>query len=76
MSRTDVHRPYHVQQADPYERHRWYRFQSDSTVAPTLVPTYRTCNCTVRGCSGGEWRRGERRRDRHTWRRRLDRDQL
>lgn len=69
MSRTDVHRPHHVQQADPYERHRWYRFQSDSTAAPTLVPTYRTCNCTVPGCSGNVWRREERRRDRHGWRR-------
>lgn len=68
MSRTDVHRPYHVQQADPHERHRWYRFQTRSTGAPELVPTYRTCGC--RACSGCRWHYTNR----HDWRRQLRRD--
>jgi len=76
MSRTDVHRPYHVQQADPHERHRWYRFQTWSTEPPVLVPVYRTCNCTVRGCSNREWRRAERRKARHGWREQLRRGRL
>lgn len=74
MSRTDVHRPYHVQQADPHERHRWYRFQTWATEAPELVPTYRTCNCPV--CNGHGWRRTDRRKARRGWRRALDRGQL
>lgn len=75
MSRTDTHRPHHVQQADPYERHRWYRFQSVSTGRPELIPIYRTCNCRVPGCSGSLRRREQRRRDRHTWRARLQREE-
>lgn len=67
MSRTDVHRPHQVQQADPYERHRWYRFQSWPTELPELWPTYRTHNCRV--CYGCAPRRAERRRDRHEARR-------
>ena len=39
MSRTDVHRPWRVQEADPYERHRWYRYQDE------MWPLYKTCRC-------------------------------
>jgi hypothetical protein len=67
MSRTDVHRPWQVQQADWHERHRWYRFQSWPTELPELMPTYRTHNCV--SCNDTTWKRQERRRERHGWRR-------
>lgn len=70
MSRTDVHRPHRVQQADPFERHRWRRFPAWPTDPPELIPTYRTHNC--RACNDTTWKRQARRRDRHGWRRRLD----
>jgi len=74
MSRTDTHRPYAVQQADPYGRHRWRRLQERGTEPPVLIPMYRTCNCTVPGCSNHDQYRAERRRDRHTWRQRMWRE--
>lgn len=65
MSRTDVHRPYLVQVADPYNRHRFYRFQAWSTQPPELVPIYRVCGCRM--CTGHHWNREDRRRSRHQW---------
>lgn len=49
MSRTDVHRPWSVQEADPYERHRWYRFDGGK------MPLYQICGCPM--CT---WRYGRR----------------
>jgi hypothetical protein len=69
VSRTDVHRPWRVQQTDWHERHRWYRFQSWPTEPPELIPTYRTHNCVT--CNDTTWARQERRRDRHRARRDL-----
>lgn len=63
MSRTDVHRPWRVQAADPYNRHRLRRHQAWSTEPPILVPLYNTCGCP--GCSARDWRRAERRRERY-----------
>ena len=65
MSRTDVHRPWHVQEADPYERHRWYRFAvyPDKVV---LMPTYQICGCFM--CTGRQARRRQRKQERVAWR--------
>lgn len=60
MSRTDRHRPWVVQKADPYERHRWYRSWSGE-----LYPAYRCCTCKHWYCWNGAVYRQERRRDRH-----------
>lgn len=74
MSRTDVHRPWPVQRDDPDNRHRLRRFQMWAMREPELVPLYNTCGCPM--CGGKHFRREERRRDRHTWRQRLDRGHL
>lgn len=73
MSRTDVHRPWRVQAADPYERHRWRRFHTWPTELPELIPMYRTHNCV--SCNDTTWARQARRRDRHRARRDLRREQ-
>lgn len=72
MSRTDVHRPAHVQLADPYNRHRVRHFQAWPRSEPILVPLYQICGCSM--CSGQDERRALRRRERHGWRRQLYRD--
>jgi len=64
MSRTDVHRPWNVQVADPYNRP--YRIYC-SWVDPVPYFTFATCGCYL--CKGD--RRGDRRRGRHTTKRRL-----
>lgn len=74
MSRTDVHRPWPVQQNDPHNRHRLRRFQTWSTELPELVPLYNVCGCP--GCTARVWRHQQRRRDRYAWKRQLRRDQL
>lgn len=78
MSRTDVHRPWRVQAADPHNRHRLYRTQPYGIITAlhgpevVLAPLYNTCGCPM--CSGRYHRREQRRRDRHTWRARLRRE--
>lgn len=62
MSRTDVHRPWAVQVADPYNRHRLYR-QQRWPWEHVLVPTYVTCGCNM--CTGRPWLRRARRQERH-----------
>lgn len=69
MSRTDVHRPWLIQAADPYNRHRLRRFQTWGTEPPELVPLYNVCGCPI--CGGHYWRREERRRQRHGARREI-----
>lgn len=64
MSRTDRHRPWRVQKADPYERHRWYRSWSGE-----LYPAYRCCTCKHWYCWMGAVYQQERRRERHQARR-------
>lgn len=61
MSRTDVHRPYHVQVNDPYNRHRVRRFQAWPMQEPVLILTYQVCGCWM--CGGDK--KGDRRRSRH-----------
>lgn len=60
MSRTDVHRPWHVQVADPYNRHRLRRHAYWPALGMEWVPLYSICSCWM--CHG--WR-GDQRRDRH-----------
>lgn len=62
MSRTDVHRPYRVQVADPYARKHFYLFQSWPH-RHELWPLRNTCGCRL--CTGHHGRRAERRRERH-----------
>lgn len=57
MSRTDRHRPYWVQVADPFEQ-GFYWFDQRK------VFTFRDCNCTMYGCCGS-WRKPENRKRRH-----------
>lgn len=72
MSRTDVHRPWRVQVADPHNRHPLYRFQ----VYPSrpdgveLMP-WKNIGCGYRMCTGHFVRRWERRRERHQTKRAL-----
>ena len=66
MSRTDVHRPWPVQMADPYNRHRLFAFHTWSTEEPELLPLYCTCGCPM--CTGRYGRRLRRRQERVTWR--------
>lgn len=61
MSRTDVHRPWSVQEADPYERHRWYRSDIGN-----FLPVYQTCGCWM--CTGRPWRKLGHRQVRVIWR--------
>ncbi len=67
MSRTDVHRPPAVQQADPHNRHLFYRFAAWHD-RMELTP-WRNLFCGCRLCSGHYWRRAERRRERYEGRR-------
>lgn len=65
MSRTDVHRPWRVQVADPYSRHLFYRYamwpwQMD------LTPI--VCLCGCRMCTGHYSRKQARRQERVEWR--------
>jgi hypothetical protein len=60
MSRTDVHRPWEVQANDPYERHRWYRYDG------TKLPTYQTCGCQL--CTWQFGRKLGRKQERVLWR--------
>lgn len=65
MSRTDVHRPWPVQIADPHDRHLFRRHQAYPARVDgvELVPLRNLCGCRM--CTGHFWRRWERRRERH-----------
>ncbi len=69
MSRTDVHRPYPVQLADPFNRHLLYRFQ----IWPweVALTSYRNLACGCQVCTGQPWRKAARRRERAWTRRQL-----
>lgn len=63
MSRTDVHRPWAVQVADPHNRHLLRRYQAwPWQVELTPIRNF-TCGCKM--CTEQDWRRQERRRSRH-----------
>lgn len=68
MSRTDVHRPWHVQVTDPYNRHRLFAHQSwwCRTEGLELLPLYSACGCVM--CTGRYQRRLGRRQERVIWR--------
>lgn len=69
MSRTDVHRPWSVQTADPYNRHllRQYGWFRDEP----LITSYRNLGCGCTLCTGQPGRKRARRQERHTTRRAL-----
>ncbi len=65
MSRTDVHRPWRVQVADPYSRHLFYRYavwpwQMGVTSIVSL------CGCKM--CTGQPGRKLARKQERVQWR--------
>lgn len=63
MSRTDVHRPYQIQLNDPYNRHLVYRYPMYSDRSG--LATFKNLGCGCPLCTGRDWRRLERRVDRH-----------
>ena len=66
MSRTDVHRPWRVQIADPHNRHI-LRVYGDWNGEP-LVTSHRNIGCGCHLCTGQPWRKFDNRRERTTWR--------
>lgn len=68
MSRTDVHRPWRVQIADPHNRHLLYRHQAWPWQTE-LTFFKNMCGCKM--CTGHDWRRQERRRNRREAKRAL-----
>lgn len=69
MSKTDVHRPWAVQLADPYNRHLFYRLQ----IWPWehgLIP-FKNIGCGCPMCTGHHQRKAIRRAERHQARRDL-----
>lgn len=67
MSRTDVHRPWPVQVADPHNRHRFYRFASWPDRVE-LVPV-KNFGCGCKMCTGQLGRKLSHRQERTWWRR-------
>lgn len=62
MSRTDRHRPYHVQADDPYEQRKyWFPDRQFSR----WVFTFRECNCRQWYCCATEPNKAARRSLRH-----------
>lgn len=81
MSRTDVHRPWNVQIADPTNRHLLYRFATWPD-RMELIP-WRNIGCGCRMCTGYYGRKLARSRERVAWRSRrqvilaaVDRDEV
>lgn len=66
MSRTDVHRPWRVQVADPHNRHLLYCHPA----WPWLVAytSFRNLCCGCRLCTGYYWRKQQHGRERAAWR--------
>lgn len=71
MSRTDVHRPHRVQQADPQDRQYWMRSELFGGQPGELWPMRNLCGC--RSCSGQLQRKIEAKRDRAHGRKHLRR---
>jgi hypothetical protein len=69
MSRTDVHRPWQVQLADPHNRHLLYRYPA----WPWQVEwaSYRNLGCGCHLCTGQPGRKRARRQERQGTRRQL-----
>lgn len=70
MSRTDRHRPYRVQEADPQEKRFYWYDTGTPKHGWRKVFTFRACNCRTLHCSGTYWRKMENRRRRHDEKRR------
>lgn len=66
MSRTDVHRPLHLQLSDPHNRHLVYRYPAWPW--QTALASFRNLCCGCKRCTGQAGRKQERRRDRTWWR--------
>lgn len=66
MSRTDAHRPYLVQQADPLSRWLFYWFARYPSHGVELISWKNLCGC--KRCTDQNWRKLSHRRDR-AWRR-------
>lgn len=69
MSRTDVHRPWNVQLADPHNRHLFYRYPAwpwETGLAPIKNIG---CGCSL--CTGQPGRKRARRQERQLTRRDL-----
>jgi hypothetical protein len=64
MSRTDAHRPWQVQEADPLVQD-FYWYWSGSSYGWTKMPLRRTCGCRMPGCSMYHFRRAQNRHRRH-----------
>jgi hypothetical protein len=62
MSRTDRHRPYHVQAEDPYEQDKYWFPDGEFS---RWVVLYRTCCCRQYWCCSTEPNRHHRRSLRH-----------
>ena len=71
VSRTDVHRPWRIQVADPYNRHiirQYGEFKGEP-----LFTSHRNIGCGCPMCTDSYGRREARRRDRHQAKQRLRR---
>lgn len=66
MSRTDVHRPWEVQLADPYDRRLFVQYGYFKG-EPLMMPLRNLCGCRM--CTEYHWRKLERRRQRYAWKR-------
>lgn len=71
LSRTDVHRPWRVQVADPHNRHLFYRYPAWPW--QTELTSFKNLGCGCRLCTQYDWRKQQRRRERYGWRRDLQR---
>jgi hypothetical protein len=69
MSRTDVHRPWNVQTADPHNRHLLRIY--GSWRGEPLVTSFRNLSCGCTLCTGQPGRKRARRQERHLTRRAL-----
>lgn len=67
MSRTDVHRPWLIQLADPYNRHLVYRYAM-WPVGEMALTSYRNLGCGCRMCTGHHGRKLARSQERVAWR--------
>lgn len=67
MSRTDVHRPWRVQLADPHNRHILYRYPAWPWQVE--LTSFKNIGCGCRPCTSYDWRKQQRRRERYAGRR-------
>jgi hypothetical protein len=66
MSRTDVHRPWHVQVADPHNRHLLYRYPMWPW--QMALTSFRNIGCGCKMCTGQVGRKLAHRQERVAWR--------